>query len=137
MAALLILVVAAPAAAQTVPADVVRVIDGDTVVVDAHPWPGWTLRVSVRVAGIDAPEKRARCAAEAAGAARAETRLVELLARGPLILIDPVHGRFAGRVIAALHQRTASASSYGTVAPSRNHQAELQLLCCIGPWRGG
>ena len=102
IAALIVLAVAAPATAQTVPADIVRVIDGDTVVVDAHPWPGWTLRVSVRLAGIDAPEKRSRCAAEAAGAARAEARLVELLARGPLVLVDPVHGRFAGRVVPAL-----------------------------------
>ena len=33
-----------------VPANVVAVYDGDTLTVDAHPWPGITPRVAVRVA---------------------------------------------------------------------------------------
>jgi len=36
-------------------ADVVRVIDGDTVVLDAHIWPGMTQRTHLRLSGIDTP----------------------------------------------------------------------------------
>ena len=42
----------------TVPARVVRVIDGDTVEVLARPWPGQTIQAIVRLAGVDAPELR-------------------------------------------------------------------------------
>ncbi len=47
-------------------ADVVRVYDGDTLTVDAHPWPHITVRTSVRVDGIDAPEIRGKCDSEKA-----------------------------------------------------------------------
>ncbi len=41
-------------------ADVVSVYDGDTLTVDAHPWPQITVRTSVRVSSIDTPEIRGK-----------------------------------------------------------------------------
>ena len=56
---LLALVLALPSvalASEIIPgpilADVVRIVDGDTLDVDAHPWPGMTIRVRVRLESI-------------------------------------------------------------------------------------
>ena len=97
------LLVLAPlaAAAQTIPVDVVRVIDGDTVVVDAHPWPGVTIRTSVRVDGVDTPELRGRCPEERAAAERALQAVIRILSRAAAVtVIDPRDGTYAGRVVA-------------------------------------
>ena len=55
-------------AADTIPgpitARVVSVNDGDTLTVDAEPWPGVTIRTAVRVNGVDTPEIRGKCQAE-------------------------------------------------------------------------
>ena len=66
-----------PAAAEILPgpvlAEVVEIIDGDTLAVRARIWLDQTIEARVRLSGIDAPELRGRCAAErhAAVAARA------------------------------------------------------------------
>jgi len=39
-----------------------RVIDGDTLLVEARPWPQQTMEVYVRIRGIDAPEMHSGCA---------------------------------------------------------------------------
>ena len=54
-------------------ADVVSVYVGDTLTVDAHPWPQITMRVSVRVNGIDTPEIRGKCEEEKVLAQNART----------------------------------------------------------------
>ena len=57
---------------QTVyPAEVVRVIDGDTFQARVQVWPGLSVDTKVRLRGIDAPELHARCADETQGASRA------------------------------------------------------------------
>lgn len=54
------------------PATVLRVLDGDTIEVEATVWLGQTVRTHVRLAGIDAPELRGRqCEREAARDAKA------------------------------------------------------------------
>ena len=54
---------------QTVyPAEVVRIIDGDTFQVRVQVWPGLSVDAKVRLRGIDAPELHARCADEYAKA---------------------------------------------------------------------
>ncbi|MEI6559714.1 MAG: thermonuclease family protein [Rhodospirillaceae bacterium] len=78
--------------------DVIRVIDGDTIVVRAHPWLGVFIETSVRLAGIDAPELHGRCDGEIALAARARDRLAELLAGGAARLDDIRHDKYGGRV---------------------------------------
>lgn len=51
------------------------VVDGDTL---------WYRGEKIRIAEIDTPEIRGRCAAESALAVRARARLVQLLAAGPV-----------------------------------------------------
>ncbi len=72
-----------PAAADPFPgpvaAQVLRVLDGDTFVAEALVWPGHSVRVAVRIRGIDAPEMRSRCAAEKAAAREARAALAGLL----------------------------------------------------------
>lgn len=86
--------------AGPVPADLLGVVDGDTVDVRAHIWLGQTVETRVRLDGIDAPELRGDCAAERAAAAAAEHRLAALLGGGPVVLTDIRHGTWAGRVVA-------------------------------------
>ena len=83
-----------------VPARLARVIDGDTVVVRAHVWLGHEVEVLVRIAGIDAPERRGRCAAEREQAAAARAFVEAKLDDGALTLHHIRYGKYAGRVIA-------------------------------------
>lgn len=85
-----------------VEATLVNIVDGDTVKVDAHIWPGQTLRVSVRLRGVDAPELKSRCAAERAAAQRARDALARFLDGGPVRLADISGDKYYGRVIADL-----------------------------------
>lgn len=94
---------AAPGAQLSVPATVERVIDGDTVVVRAHPWPRLEIRVSVRLAAVDAPELRGRCPEEREIAARARDWVRERLPAGSRVrLVGVREGKYAGRVVARL-----------------------------------
>ena len=83
-----------------VEAAVRRVVDGDTLVIRARIWLGQTVETTVRIAGIDAPERRGRCARERALARRAGERLEALLAGGRAVLRDVRYGKYAGRVLA-------------------------------------
>ncbi len=47
-----------PAITGPVSAKVVKVYDGDTVTVEAYPWPGLEAKASVRINGVDTPEIR-------------------------------------------------------------------------------
>ena len=82
-------------------AQVVRVYDGDTLTVDAQPWPGITIRVSVRVDGIDTPEIRGRCQAEKDLAIRARD-FVRATVGEAVQLTNVRLGKYAGRVIAVV-----------------------------------
>jgi endonuclease YncB( thermonuclease family) len=85
-----------------VPAELVRVVDGDTVDVRARIWLGQTVETRVRLAGIDAPERRGRCAAEREMAERAADLLARSLSAGAIALRDVEYGSFAGRVVARI-----------------------------------
>lgn len=84
-----------------VPAEVVSVIDGDTIDVTAHPWPGITVSERVRIAVIDTPEiGRAACPAERERGLQAKARLSALLASGEVTL-TAIEGRDSyGRILA-------------------------------------
>jgi micrococcal nuclease len=86
--------------AGPVRASLVRVIDGDTVEADVHVWPGHTVRVSVRLRGIDAPELRSRCEAEKAVALQARDVLAGLLVSGAFHIRNVDGDKFFGRVVA-------------------------------------
>ena len=78
--------------------EVIRVIDGDTIVVRAHPWLGVFIETRVRLAGIDAPELHGHCDGEIVLAGRARDRLAELLAGGVAQLDDIRNDKYGGRV---------------------------------------
>ena len=107
LALVLAVAVASAAAAESrrtvagpVRAHLVRVVDGDTIEVLARIWPDHYVETLVRLAGIDAPELRGRCAHEFALAERAKARLAALLAGNRLELTGVHYGKFAGRVVA-------------------------------------
>ena len=81
----------------------VRVIDGDT-----FDYRG----MRVRVADIDTPERAGRCAEESALAARATTRMRELVAAGPFTL-EPISGRDEDRYGRKLRIVTRGGRSLG------------------------
>ena len=66
-----------------VEAVVVEVLDGDTFLAEATVWPGHSVRVNVRIRGIDAPEMKARCDVERDAALRAREALASLFGDGP------------------------------------------------------
>lgn len=93
-----------PARAEVLPgpvaADVIRVIDGDTLALRARIWIGIDIVVNARIRGIDAPELRGRCDAEKALAEDALARL-EALAAGKTVRLRRVENdKYAGRVLA-------------------------------------
>jgi len=84
-----------------VTAQIIRIIDGDTLEVDAHPWPGHAVRVSDRLRGIDTPERRSRCAGQRAAAQLAHNELERLVAGFSTVeLINVSGGKYYGRVLA-------------------------------------
>lgn len=85
-----------------IPAQLIRVIDGDTVEVNATIWPGQAVRALVRLRDLDTPEHRAPCAQARHTAKRAQQRLDGLLRSGSLALVHVSTGKYAGRVIASL-----------------------------------
>lgn len=93
-----------PVAAETlpgpIPADVVRVVDGDTIQVRAHIWVGQTLDIMVRIADIDAPEiHRPACSAERRIADRAKAEVEAVI--GESVHLHQIHlGKYAGRIVA-------------------------------------
>jgi endonuclease YncB( thermonuclease family) len=82
-----------------VAAEVIRVIDGDSLEVRAFLWIGLVLTVQVRVRGIDAPETggRAKCASELSMGTAARDRLTAL-ASGRVALANITPDKFGGRV---------------------------------------
>jgi endonuclease YncB( thermonuclease family) len=83
-----------------VPAQVVSVIDGDTLVVRARIWLGLELETRVRISGIDTPELRGGCVRERALAERARRLVVEIVAGREVVLREVRLGKYAGRVVA-------------------------------------
>src|SRR5437868_3788566 len=64
------------------PAEVLRVIDGDTFEARVNLWPGLEATTRVRLRGVDAPELKARCGEERVKAEAARDALRSILDRG-------------------------------------------------------
>lgn len=89
--------------AGPISAEVIRVVDGDTVEVVAFPWPQQSVDVLVRLRGIDAPEIHAHCAVERQRALDAKERLSEILNEKARVLLTNISGdKYFGRVVADL-----------------------------------
>jgi endonuclease YncB( thermonuclease family) len=81
-------------------ADVIRVIDGDTLALRARIWIGQDIVVNARIRGIDAPELHGKCPQEKALAEAARDRLAAVTATGRVRLTRIEHDKYAGRVLA-------------------------------------
>ena len=89
------------------PAEVLRVIDGDTFEARVHLWPGLDITTRVRLRGIDAPELKARCADERNKAEAARDALKVMLDQGGVGIAQVTLDKYGGRVV-------AGASTYHT-----------------------
>ncbi len=86
-----------------VQAEILRVIDGDTVEVRAFPWPQQAVTVKVRLRGIDAPEIHSRCEAERRRGNSARRALEGILSGIRMVSLTNVSGgKYFGRVLADL-----------------------------------
>jgi endonuclease YncB( thermonuclease family) len=92
--------------AGPVPARVVHVVDGDTIVVRARIWLGQEVETSVRLVGADAPELRARCDAERRKAEEARDFLKARLDGKSVFLKDVLNDKYGGRVLAEVEDET-------------------------------
>ncbi len=98
----------AQAARGTYPADVVRVLDGDTFEARLRIWPGLEVTTKVRLRGIDAPELKARCEAEHVKAEAAREALRVLLAQGEVTIARVTLDKYGGRVVADASTRSTT-----------------------------
>jgi endonuclease YncB( thermonuclease family) len=90
------------------PADVLRVIDGDTFEARVRVWPGLDVDTKVRLRGIDAAELHARCADELAKAQAARTALETILAEGDVTVSQVGIDKYGGRVDAVASTRNTA-----------------------------
>jgi micrococcal nuclease len=81
-------------------AEVLHVIDGDTVEVKVALWLDQHLVTKVRLRGIDAPEVGGACDAERRLAIASRERVIALLKDAPVLVSDVSRDKFGGRVIA-------------------------------------
>lgn len=86
-----------------VSAEVVKVIDGDTILVEAMPWPDHKVSTYVRLRGIDAPELRSKCPAFREAALKAKSELASLMDGHMTVQLTAISGdKYFGRVVADL-----------------------------------
>lgn len=94
------------------PAEVIRVIDGDTFEARVRVWPGLDVDTKVRLRGIDAAELHARCDSELAQAQAARAALERILSEGGLTLSRVGIDKYGGRIDASIATRgTADVSA--------------------------
>jgi endonuclease YncB( thermonuclease family) len=90
------------------PAEVIRIIDGDTFEARVRVWPGLDVDTKVRLRGIDAAELHARCGDELAKAEAARTALQAMLAQGDVRLSKVGIDKYGGRIDASVATRTTA-----------------------------
>jgi micrococcal nuclease len=83
-------------------AEVLRVIDGDTIEVNVYIWPDLTQTTKLRLRGVDTPESKGKkislCEKKAGVAATQFTRKW-LQGAHDITISDVAYGKFAGRMI--------------------------------------
>ncbi len=118
-----------PVSAMSYPAEVLRVIDGDTFEARVRIWPGHDVTTRVRLRGIDAPEMRARCREEERGAIAARDALAAMLAQGEVGISKVGPDKYGGRVVAAASTRktadvSAALLAFGLARPYNGGRRE-------------
>lgn len=86
--------------AGPVNAEVLRVVDGDTLLVAARPWPQQIVEVYVRLRDIDAPEIKSDCDAIHNAGEKAKDALAELVTDRNIRLMRISGDKYFGRVLA-------------------------------------
>lgn len=110
-------------------AQVLNVIDGDTVEARVHVWMGQEVVTRIRLKDIDAPEITGACGPERERAIAARDRLYGLV-RGPGIVLTEVRpDKYFGRVVARIlmpdgQDAGATLLSEGLVRPYRGGRRE-------------
>lgn len=134
LAAAILLAATLPAAAETVPATTIRVIDGDTVAIGAE---------RIRFLDIDAPEtEHAHCRAELDAGEHARARLIEIIT-GHDLTID--RAKRLDRYRRSLARLTINGQDIGAIlireglalrwTPGRaSHRARTAHWCGPGEW---
>jgi endonuclease YncB( thermonuclease family) len=107
-------------------AEVIAVVDGDTLDVRVHVWLGQQVETRVRILGIDAPELRARCPEERQRAGAARDWLLREVAKRDVVLRDVRYDKYGGRVLA--HVETEGGADLGR---------ELLARHLARPYQGG
>jgi len=98
------------------PAEVLRVIDGDTFEARVRVWPGLDVDTHVRLRGIDAAELHARCADELAKAQAARAALQAMLDQGGVTVARIGVDKYGGRVDALVATRSIADVSAAMLA---------------------
>ena len=97
-------------------AQVVRVIDGDTIEVRARIWLGQEVEIKVRLDGADAPELKGRCAAERQRAQEARAFVERRIGGRPVALSDVRYDKYGARVVARVADASGANLSDALVA---------------------
>lgn len=106
-------------------AELLEVVDGDTIRARIRVWVEIEAETLVRIDGIDTPELRGACDKEVRLARRARDRVAAIAAEGRLMLYDVRYGKYAGRVLARVE------------AGGRDIGATLQAEGLARPYAGG
>lgn len=112
--------------AGPVAVEVIKVIDGDTFLARAKVWPGHEVTVSVRLRGIDAPERKAKCDGERQAAEEARLALEYALTAAPVQIRNISGDKYFARVIAD--------AGNSDVADAATFMLEIELA---RPYQGG
>jgi micrococcal nuclease len=90
------------------PAEVLRVIDGDTFEARVRVWRGFEVDTKVRLRAIDAPELHARCAREYLKAEAARAALQNILSAGGVTVSQIGPDKYRGRIDALVATRNTA-----------------------------
>jgi endonuclease YncB( thermonuclease family) len=118
------------------PADVLRVIDGDTFEARVRVWPGIEITTKVRLRGIDAPELgRPGCPEERTKAEAARDALKAMLAEGDVAVLRVGLDKYGGRVLADAATRATPDISAAMLAKgfARPYAGGRRDSWCGGP----
>jgi len=117
------------------PAEVLRVLDGDTFEARVHLWPGLDVTTRVRLRGIDAPEMKARCGEERVKAEAARDALRAILDQGEVGITRVTLDKYGGRVVAdasTLATPDVSAALFGAGVARRYSGGRREGWCESG-----
>jgi len=108
-------------------ASIIKIIDGDTLLVAAKPWPQQTMEVYVRLRGIDAPEMKSDCASTRAAGEQAKAALAAMAGEQSEIQLLHIAGdKYFGRVLADI-----------ALIDGRNPAQELLSAGYVSEYHGG